>query len=88
MIVVNVPPGQNRPFTYRGHAYRRVGTTNVPMSREDYNSVLLERVHAETRWENQPAIGWSLEDLDRDELVRTLEEGVRWVSPFTTIASK
>ena len=39
--------------------------------------MLLERVHAETRWENEAADGWSVEDLDSDEILRTLDEGIR-----------
>ncbi|MDD5557138.1 MAG: ATP-binding protein [bacterium] len=77
VLVVTVEVGSSQPYTYRGQAYRRVGTTNLPMSREEYNRVLLERVHAETRWENQVAAGWSVADLDHEEIGRTLEEGIR-----------
>ena len=39
--------------------------------------MLLERVHGEQRWENHPAAGWSLADLDVTEIVRTVEEAIR-----------
>lgn len=77
VIVVSITAGHSRPYTCRGQAWRRVGATNQPMSREEYNRVLLERVHAETRWENQAATGWSVADLDHEEIGRTLEEGIR-----------
>jgi ATP-dependent DNA helicase RecG len=77
VLVVTVPAGHGRPYTIRGQAYRRVGSTNRPMSRDEYNRVLLERLHAETRWENQPAAGWSVADLDPEEIRRTLDEGIR-----------
>ncbi len=77
VIVVSVSTGTNRPYSYRGQAYRRVGNTNQIMTRNEYNRVLLERVHGEVRWENQTATGWSVSDLDREEIRRTVEEGIR-----------
>ena len=77
VLVVTVPSGQSRPYSVRGQAYRRVGNTSQPLSREEYNRMLLERVHAETRWENQSTTGWAVSDLDQDEVRRTLEEGIR-----------
>ncbi len=38
--------------------------------------VLLERLHADSRWELQPAVGWSVSDLDHDEILRTLDAGI------------
>lgn len=75
--MVSVGAGHSQPYTYRGVAYRRVGTTNQALSREEYNRVLLERLHADSRWEIQPAAGWSVQDLDEEEIRRTLEEGIR-----------
>ena len=39
--------------------------------------MLFERMHSEQRWENQPAAGWSVFDLDLAEIRRTVEEAVR-----------
>ncbi|NJL29891.1 MAG: AAA family ATPase [Thermoanaerobaculia bacterium] len=77
VLVVSVSTGQNRPYCYRGQAYRRVGNTSLPMSRDEYNRMLLERVHGEHRWENQPASGWSVSALDLAEITRTIEEAIR-----------
>ncbi|MFY9821289.1 MAG: RNA-binding domain-containing protein [Thermoanaerobaculia bacterium] len=77
VLVVSVSTGQNRPYSYRGQAYRRVGNTSQPLSRDEYNRMLLERVHGEQRWENEPAMGWSVTDLDAAEITRTLEEAIR-----------
>ncbi len=77
IIVVSVTQGQVRPYSCRGTAYRRVGNVNQQMSREDYNRMLLERLHGEVRWENQVIEGWSAADLDVAELTRTLEESIR-----------
>ena len=77
VIVVSVTKGSNRPYSYRGQAYRRVGNTTQKLSGEEYHRLLLERLHGETRWENEPASGWSVTDLETAEIVRTLEESIR-----------
>lgn len=77
VLVVSVGAGHSQPYALRGQAYRRVGTTNQVLSRDEYNRVLLERLHADSRWELQPAAGWSVSDLDHDEIRRTLEAGIQ-----------
>ncbi len=77
VLVITVPRGPGRPYSHRGVAYRRVGNVNARMSRDEYNRMLLESLHAERRWENEPAEGWAVADLDADEIVRTVEEAVR-----------
>jgi ATP-dependent DNA helicase RecG len=47
------------------------------MSRDEYNRTLIERMHGEQRWENQPATDWSVADLDTAELTRSIDEAVR-----------
>ena len=77
LLVVTVSAGGSQPYSYRGHAYRRVGNTSRQLSREEYNRILLERLHGDQRWENQPAADWSVADLDLAEITRTLEEAIR-----------
>lgn len=77
VIAIVVQPGSAQPYVYKRVAYRRVGNTTLAMSAEEYNRVLFERMHTEQRWENQPASGWSLDDLDAAEIQRTVSEAVR-----------
>jgi ATP-dependent DNA helicase RecG len=77
VLVVSVDAGHSQPYSFRGQAFRRVGATNQTLSREEYNRVLLERLHADSRWELQPATGWSVSDLDQEEIRRTLEAGIQ-----------
>ena len=76
VLAVRVNRGAMRPYSYGGISYRRLGNTTRPMPREQYNQVLLERMHSEQRWENQPADGWSINDLDIAELQRTIGESI------------
>ena len=77
VIVVTVSTGAGRPYSYQGQAYRRVGATNLRLSREEYNGMLLERVHADRGWENEEASGWTVADLDHDQILETVAEAVR-----------
>lgn len=76
-IVVTVEAGQQKPYSVNGRAYKRVGNTTQQMDREEYNRMLLERMHAQTRWENEIASGWELADLDAGEITRTIDEAIR-----------
>jgi hypothetical protein len=42
VLVATVSPGQGRPYSYKGQAYRRVGNTSLQMSRDEDNRMLLE----------------------------------------------
>ena len=77
VIAVRVSQGSVRPYQYQGTAYRRVGNTTLAMSADEYNRMLFERMHSEQRWENQPATGWTVEDLDVAEVRNTVAEAVR-----------
>lgn len=77
VLVVTVTQGPVRPYSYKGQAYRRVGNTSLAMSRDEYNRMLLERLHGESRWENQLAERWTVADLDVAEITRTIEESIR-----------
>ena len=48
---LTVAQGGGRPYSYKGTAYRRVGNVNAKLSRDEYNRMLLERLHADQRWE-------------------------------------
>lgn len=66
-----------RPFTYEGRAYERVGSTTRRMPQAKYERLLVERGHAKRRWENLPAEGLTLKDLDRKEILRTRELAIQ-----------
>jgi|SRR5579883_2904927 ATP-dependent DNA helicase RecG len=76
VVSVTVPSGANRPYSYKGQAYKRVGNTSPKMSRDEYNRMLIERVHGERRWETEPAYGWSADDLEKAEITRTVDEAI------------
>ena len=77
VLVLTVTQGPVRPYSYKGQAYQRIGNTSTAMSRDGYNRMLLERLHGESRWENQLGERWTVADLDVAEITRTVEEAIR-----------
>ena len=76
VIAVHVGQGSSPPYRYRGTAFLRVGNTTRAMLADEYNRILLERMHSHQRWENQPAVGWTVDDLDVVEIRNTVAEAV------------
>ncbi len=76
VIVIHVSGGGG-PYSFDHRPYIRYGPTTVAMPREQYERLLLERMHATRRWENQPAIGVTIQDLDQREILLTIEEAIR-----------
>ena len=64
------------PFTFEARPYQRVGSTTSAMPQARYQALLLERAHGHSRWENAPASGVSLKNLDREEIFRTVRLGI------------
>lgn len=77
VLLLTVNGGRSRPYTLGGKAYLRSGNTNRVLSQDECNTLLLERLHGERRWENEDAPGFSVEDLDEAEIVFSVEEAIR-----------
>ncbi|MBI2837903.1 MAG: putative DNA binding domain-containing protein [Acidobacteria bacterium] len=71
-IKVDALPGRG-PYTYDGRAYERVGSTTRRMPQSKYEGLLLDRSHGKRRWENEPAEGVTIRDIDRAEVYRIVE---------------
>ena len=69
--------GGGGPFTYDGRPYLRNAGTTIRMPQPRYQELLLERMHATRRWENELAEGFSIDALDAQEILRTVEESIR-----------
>ena len=67
---------EGRPFVFGSRPYRRVGSTTSIMPQDRYQRLLLERAHARQRWENEVASGMTLDDVDHEEILRTVRLGI------------
>ena len=52
ILVVTTGVGQHQPYMHRGRAWHRLGNTDQAMSHDEYNRVLLDRLHGQYRWGN------------------------------------
>lgn len=78
VLVLRAEDSRDRlPFAFRGRPYHRVGSSTTPMPQDQYARLLLDRGHARHRWENQPALGVQIDDLDHEEILRTRELAVQ-----------
>lgn len=64
-------------FSYEGRPYIRYGPTTRVMPREVYERKVIEKVHRVQRWENEPATGFTIDDLDHDEIQMIVKESIR-----------
>jgi len=76
VLVLETTVRTSAPYIYNGRPYQRIGTTTSLMSQAEYERRLLNRGHSQRRWENQIAVGYSLADLDEEEIRRTIREAV------------
>ena len=76
-VIAIVIPGNTGIYRYDGRPYARFGASTSIMPEATYQQYVLERRHSITRWENQRAAHLSLDDLDHQEIHRTVDEAVR-----------
>ena len=76
LVALRATPGDGGPFTYDGRGFVRVGNTVRRMKHEEFERLVLSRLHAKHRWENLPATGVTLKDLDTDEILQTVANAV------------
>jgi len=76
LVLEAVPNPELRPYAFGGRPYQRVGSTTSVMPQEIYQRLLTERAHSRTRWEKLPAEGYSISDLDHEEILRTVRFGI------------
>jgi len=76
-VIVATVPGGGGLFLFDGRAYMRSGPTTQRMSKTTYEQLISFQMHPLHRWENQPAEGATLDDLDHEEILRVREEAVR-----------
>jgi ATP-dependent DNA helicase RecG len=87
VLILETGPGPAVPYTFDGRPYQRVGPTTSRMPQPEYERLLLARTHSVHRWESQPATGYTLDDLDTQEVERTLRSAVEAGRLEATVAT-
>jgi ATP-dependent DNA helicase RecG len=77
VLVVSIPEGTAKPYVTHDHPFKRVGTTNQAMTREEYERLLLERNRHRLLWDMELNEHVSVSDLDEElarRFIRTAQE--------------
>lgn len=70
-------PINDGPYTFKGKPYLKTPSGIQSMPSEMYKNLLLERAGLSKAWETFPANGFSVEDLDQEEIIKTFKVGLR-----------
>lgn len=65
------------PFTYKGRPYIKTESGLQLMPSEKYKHLLLEHAGLSKAWESIHANGYTINDLDHEEIIRTFKVGLR-----------
>ncbi|MGH7134635.1 MAG: RNA-binding domain-containing protein, partial [Pirellulales bacterium] len=72
VIIIDVPNGPRKPYVVDGKVFVRVGEANRAATADDINRLIQDRVVSDEHWEQKPAVGMTIEDLDETEIERTI----------------
>lgn len=88
VLALATGPGPMAPYVFNGRPFRRITSTTTLMPQAEYQRRLLQRDHATQRWENQPAVGYGVGDLDAKEVQQAVTESIasgRLLGPWTGV---
>ena len=68
---------EDGPYTFKGRAYIKTESGIELMPSEKYKQLLLEHVGLSKAWEAMHANHFTLDDLDHDEIIKTIKIGLK-----------
>ena len=72
LLLINVWPGGNKPYSYNGKIYIHIGLEARVASAENLVKLNEERKISEYHWERQSVLGAEIDDLDYNEIKETI----------------
>lgn len=76
IIVLHVEAGEHAPYIYDGRAYQRDESQTNRMSQHRYEQLLVKRSQLNHSWETFIAENHTINDLDKEEIYRTVMDGI------------
>lgn len=76
VIAIQVETGEHLPYIYDGRAFQRDESKTNRMSQHRYEQLIIQRGQLNHSWEAFPAMAYEINDLDRDEIYRAVEQGI------------
>ena len=69
LLLIRVWEGSQKPYSYKGVIYQNVGQEAVI----SMNQIIADRKNADANWERMPVLGADVDDLDMEEVRKTME---------------
>lgn len=76
IIVIKVPAGNHVPYVYDCRPFLRNQSTTTRMPQHRYEQLIVERGQLNHKWEDHIANGYDLDDLDKEEIYKTVADGI------------
>lgn len=76
VIVLQATKGSYCPYVYDGRPFQRNQSTTIRMTQHRYEQMLVERGHLNYAWDELPAVGYNVTDLNQEEIQKTISQGI------------
>lgn len=73
LLLIKVWEGSKQPYIFNGSIYYRRGERTIQASSKEISELIHKRQETEIHWERQSALGVELEDLDLEEIKKTMD---------------
>lgn len=73
LIIISVWEGANKPYHYKNNIFIRSGERTIISNNDMTTELLNERRYSEQRWERQAVLGATTDDLDLDQVRKSME---------------
>jgi len=72
LIMISVWEGANKPYHFKNNIFIRKGVQTIK-SKNSVANLLQDRLYSEQRWERQAVLGANIDDLDIQEIQKSIE---------------
>lgn len=76
VIAIQVKANEHAPYVYDGRAFQRHQSTTSKMPQHRYEQLLVMRGQLNHSWEKMIAEGYKITDLNREEIFKTVADGI------------
>ena len=73
LLLIKVWEGSKQPYIFNGSIYYRRNDITIQASSKEISELIHKRQETEIHWERQATLGVELEDLDLDEIKKTMD---------------
>lgn len=77
ITVIEVKAGDHTPYTFDARPFHRVQSTTSKIPQHRYEQLIVKRGQLNHSWEESIAAEYNLNDLDQEEIYKTVADGIR-----------